>query len=254
MTAILSRRRWAGKQRGEITPEEFREIENLAEPCVGSCAMLGTANTMGCMAEAMGMSLPGSAVIPAVYAKRMQAAYETGRAVMDLVKSGITARDVITRKSVENAIAVLMATGGPLMESCTSRRSIERRVWGTFPGRYLTFSRKVPQIASVYPASPYDMVDFYEAGGVQAVMKELGDLCCTADCITVTGESRGREFGDGFVYRTKRGNKDSGEPFHRDGGVAVLTGKSGSSGRRGKAGGNSRELDAVTAERKSLSE
>ncbi len=100
------------KKRGEITQEEFAEIENLAEPCAGSCAMLGTANTMGCLAEAMGMSLTGSAVIPAIYAKRMQVAYETGRAVMGLVEKHISARQIITKESVENAIALLMAMGG----------------------------------------------------------------------------------------------------------------------------------------------
>lgn len=85
------------KERGEIDEAEFRRIENLAEPGCGSCAMLGTANTMGCMAEALGMSLPGSATIPAVYAQRMQIAYETGRTAVSLVERGLTEVHFLTR-------------------------------------------------------------------------------------------------------------------------------------------------------------
>lgn len=212
------------KQRGEITPEEFREIENLAEPCAGSCAMLGTANTMGCMAEAMGMSLPGSAVIPAIYAKRMQAAYETGRTVMYLVKSGITARDVITRKSVENAIAVLMAAGGSTngimhLQAIYREAGLGHLSLEVFDA----FSRKIPQIASVYPASPYDMVDFYEAGGVSAVMKELGELL-HGDCMTVTGKTVSENLKMALPAAGREVIRTVDDPFHQDGGVAILTG------------------------------
>ena len=212
------------KQRGEITKEEFSDIENLAEPCVGSCAMLGTANTMGCMAEAMGMSLPGSAVVPAVYAKRMQIAYETGTAVMGLVKRGITSRSIITRESIENAIVLLMAMGGSTNAIMHLQAIHKEAGLGALSlERFDVFRRKVPQVASVYPASPYDMVDFYEAGGVQAVMKELESvLHCR--CITVTGESLGRNLEKASYTGRREVIKTREEPFHRDGGVAVLTG------------------------------
>lgn len=212
------------KQRGEIDEEEFAAIENLAEPCCGSCAMLGTANTMGCMAEAMGMSLPGSAVVPAVYAKRMQIAYETGRTVMELVKKGITARQIITKESIENAITVLMGIGGSTnaimhLQAIYKEAGLGRLELDIFD----RFSKTVPQIASVYPASPYDMVDFYEAGGVPAVMKELEELL-NQECIGVTG---------GTVTKVLAGEKGSlreevirsrKEPFALTGGVAVLRG------------------------------
>lgn len=212
------------KQRGEIDEAEFAEIENLAEPCCGSCAMLGTANTMGCMAEAMGMSLPGSAVIPAVYAKRMQVAYETGRTVMDLVKRGITARQVITRESIENAITVLMGIGGSTnaimhLQAIHKEAGLGRLELDVFD----RFSKTVPQIASVYPASPYDMVDFYEAGGVPAVMKELGDLLHPA-CITVTGRTTSElleDMGGSLRHEVIRART---QPFALTGGVAVLRG------------------------------
>lgn len=212
------------KQRGEITQEEFAEIENLAEPCAGSCAMLGTANTMGCLAEALGMSLPGSATIPAIYAKRMQAAYETGQAVMTMVEKKITARDIITKESVENAISVLMGIGGSTngimhLQAIYKEAGMGHLTLDTFD----RFSRKIPQIASIYPASPYDMVDFYEAGGVPAVMKELKDLLHT-ECMTVTGKTVGENLEQFPLTSRREVIRTAEEPFHQDGGVAVLSG------------------------------
>lgn len=212
------------KQRGEIDEAEFAAIENLAEPCCGSCAMLGTANTMGCMAEAMGMSLPGSAVVPAVYSRRMQIAYETGRTVMGLVEKGITARQIITRESLENAITVLMGIGGSTnaimhLQAIYKEAGLGRLELDVFD----RFSKTVPQIASVYPASPYDMVDFYEAGGVPAVMKELEPRLHT-DCICVTGETVAE-----VLKHTEGSLRDEviragTKPFAVTGGVAVLRG------------------------------
>lgn len=212
------------KQRGEIDEKEFQEIENLAEPCAGSCAMLGTANTMGCMAEALGMSLPGSAVIPAIYAKRMQTAYETGRAAMEMVKRGITARQIITKESIENAIAVLMGIGGSTngimhLQAIHKEAGLGRLPLEVF-GR---FSQQIPQVASVYPASPYDMVDFYEAGGVPAVMKELRDHL-HLDCITVSGHTLGENLEQIPETTRREVIKTAQEPFHPNGGVAVLKG------------------------------
>lgn len=212
------------KQRGEIDEEEFAAIENLAEPCCGSCAMLGTANTMGCMAEAMGMSLPGSAVVPAVYAKRMQIAYETGRTVMGLVEKSITARQIITKESIENAITVLMGIGGSTnaimhLQAIYKEAGLGRLELDVFD----RFSKTVPQIASVYPASPYDMVDFYEAGGVPAVMKELEELL-NLECIGVTGGTVEKVLAGEAGSLRKEVIRSRKEPFALTGGVAVLRG------------------------------
>lgn len=212
------------KQRGEIDAEEFLRIENLAEPCVGSCAMLGTANTMGMVAEALGMSLPGCAAIPAVDAKRMQAGYETGRAVMKLVEKGIRARQILTRESIENAMALVMATGGST-NAIMHLQAIHREAGlGDLPlSHFDAFSRRIPQIASIYPASPYDMVDFYHAGGVPAVLHEL-KFMLHLGCMTCTGKTL-KENLDGVkpsemreVIRTVQ------SPFSRTGGIAVLQG------------------------------
>lgn len=212
------------KQRGEIDEEEFAAIENLAEPCCGSCAMLGTANTMGCMAEAMGMSLPGSAVIPAIYAKRMQIAYETGRIVMTLVEKGITARQIITRESIENAITVLMGIGGSTnaimhLQAIHKEAGLGRLNLNVFD----KFSKTVPQIASVYPASPYDMVDFYEAGGVPAVMKEL-EAFLHPECLSVAGGTVAEVLENVSGSLREEVIKTRTQPFAATGGVAVLRG------------------------------
>ena len=233
MPAVYQGKHWDGnivteaagwKQRGEITEQEFAAIENLAEPCTGSCAMLGTANTMGCLAEAMGMSLPGSAVIPAVYAKRMQVAYDTGCAVVKLVQQGITARKIITRQSLENAIAVLMGIGGSTNAIMHLQAIHKEAGLGELPlAVFDAFSKKLSQIASVYPASPYDMVDFYEAGGVPTVMKAM-QAVLHQDCMTVTGQTVAETLkAAGFSTRPEViGSME--KPFDQQGGVAVVTG------------------------------
>lgn len=212
------------KSRGEIGEAQFREIEDLAEPCVGSCAMLGTANTMGCMAEAMGMSLPGTAVIPAVYAKRMQAAYSTGEAVMELIRGGITARQIISAKSIENAITVLMGMGGSTNGIMHLQAIYKEAGLGELPlAKFGEMSGRIPQVASVYPASPYDMVDFYEAGGIPAVMKEL-EMYLNTGCLCCNGRTVGENLSGARCSARREVIRTAKEPFHPTGGVAVLTG------------------------------
>ena len=212
------------KQRGEIDAEEFRRIENLAEPCVGSCAMLGTANTMGMVAEALGMSLPGCAAIPAVDARRMQTGYETGRAIMNLVRKEIRARQIITQESIDNAIALIMATGGSTNAIMHLQAIYREAGLGDLPlSRFDVFSRRIPQVASVYPASPYDMVDFYEAGGVPAVLRELGDRL-HLDVMTCTGRTLREELSFSHASPRREVIRTTAEPFSATGGVAVLEG------------------------------
>ena len=212
------------KRRGDIDQTEFKAIENLAEPCAGSCAMLGTANTMGCLAEAMGMMLPGTATIPAVLAKRRAAACQTGRAVVALVRRGITARQLITRDSLTNAIAVLMAMGGST-NAIMHLQAIHREAGlGDLPLQaFDQASRRVPQVAAVYPASPYDMVDFEEAGSVRAVMREIAPLL-NLQCLTALGDTLEKSLAD-VPYSTMREViRPLDNPHAHTGGVAILTG------------------------------
>ncbi len=212
------------KQRNEINDSEFKMIENIAEPCVGSCAMLGTANTMGCMAESMGMSLPGSAVVPAIYSKRMQIAYETGEVIMELVRKGITARQIITKESIENAITILMGIGGSTNAIMHLQAIYKELGIGELSlKKFDEISKKIPQVASVYPASPYDMVDFYEAGGVRAVMKELQSYL-HIKCLTVNGATVSQNLETAPSSLRKEVISSVDMPFNPNGGVAILSG------------------------------
>lgn len=212
------------KQRGEIDETEFRRIEDIAEPGCGSCAMLGTANTMACLAEAMGMALPGTALIPAVLAERLRAAYRAGETITELVRKGIGARGIMTKEALENAITVLLGIGGS-----TNGILHIQAIWhdaglGELPLEVFdTLSRKTPHIASVYPASVYDIVDFYEAGGIPAVMKELLSLL-NKDALTVSGRSVADNLRDFSGASRREVIKTMSEPFSPEGGVAILKG------------------------------
>lgn len=212
------------KRRGEITEEEFTAIENLAEPCPGSCAMLGTANTMCGLAEAMGMALPGAAAIPAVSSLRLQTACDSGAAVVELVRRGVTARRIITEKSLENAMTVLMGTGGSTNGILHLQAIYAEAELGELPlEAFGEMSRRTPQVASVYPASPHDMVDFYEAGGFAAVMKELLPFL-HGEALTVTGKTV-RENLESVPFSTRREViRPLEDPFSGEGGVSVLKG------------------------------
>lgn len=212
------------KQRGEITQEEFARIENLAEPGCGSCAMLGTANTMCGLAEAMGMALPGTTTIPAVSSRRAQVAYDAGFAVMNLLKKGITSRQILTKEALMNAMAALMATGGSTNGILHLQAIWEEAGLGTLDlDEFGKMSKKIPQVASVYPASPYDMVDFYEAGGYAGVMKELLPLL-NQDVMTVTGKNLAENMKKISFSSRREVIRPLDKPFAPEGGVSILKG------------------------------
>jgi dihydroxy-acid dehydratase len=211
------------KKRGMIDEEEFKVIEDLAEPTCGSCAMLGTANTMGILAEALGMSLPGCATIPAINAKRLTMAAQTGRAIVNLVKKNITSRDIMSPDAFHNAISVLMGIGGSTNAIMHLQAIYFECEYGELPlSTFDEFSNKIPQVASIYPASEYDLVDFYVSGGVQSVMKSLEPLLKT-DVLTVNNTTLKEnlskvKFEENPVIHTLN------NPFNKTGGVAILTG------------------------------
>lgn len=175
-------------QAEKITEKEFKWIEDNAMPTVGSCAMLGTANTMGCLAEAMGIMLPGSATIPAVYSKRMAAAYNSGKAIVDLVHKNIRIQDIITKRALANAIMVNSAMGG-------STNAVLHLLAIAHSGKinltiddFETISSGIQHLVAMIPAGKYTLFDFFEAGGVQALMKEMEEKLYV-DALTCTGDS-----------------------------------------------------------------
>lgn len=214
-------------QIGEATLEEVYDIEELSEPTCGSCAFLGTANTMCCLSEAMGMSISGSALIPAVYNERIRAAFKTGEKIVELVNKDVMSRDIITSASLTNAVKLLLAIGG----STNAVLHLPAIAYdaGLNPQDIITAidesSYEIPLLAKVNPSSGYDMESFYQAGGVPQVMLELKNVL-DLDCMTVDGVSVGENLSR---FRNRYGInsniiKTFEEPFTTTSGLSVLRG------------------------------
>jgi len=211
---------------GKLSLGECEALEDVACPSYGSCSFYGTANTMCVLAEAMGMTIPGGALIPATNAGRMRAAFKTGELIVNLVNMNITARDIITNLSLLNAIRVCMTTGGSTnavlhLAAIAYEAELDMDVLGAFD----EFSRNTPQIVKVNPASKFDMEDFWLAGGVPRVMERIRQLLHT-DAMTVTGETVADNL-ERYSYAFPDNMeviKNLGAPYGYTGGVAVLYG------------------------------
>ena len=207
---------------GKIDEATYRMLEDRAEPTCGSCSFLGTANTMCCIAEAMGLSLPGSATIPATFASRQRAAQASGRQIVELVKSGITARQIINRKGLENAIRVNSAIGGST-NAAIHIPAIGYEADCEIPmDLFEELCRSTPHIAKMNPAAAPNVPDFHEAGGVPAVMRQILPLL-HGDALTVTSKTVAEnvaqaEIKDSNIIRTLK------DPWSKEGGLAVLRG------------------------------
>jgi len=209
-------------KKGEITEEDLIKMEDSCAPTCGSCSFLGTANTMCCIAEAMGMSLTGSAVIPAVYNERLKIAQDSGRAIVRLVLDGINARQIINKKSIENAVRLNSAIGGSTNAALhIPAIAYEAKVEFDMD-IFDKFSRTTPLIAKMNPAAPANVIDFYESGGVPVVMQEISSLL-NKDVLTVTGKTIGENI-KGFESPNNDVIKTFNEPFSLAGGLAVLYG------------------------------
>jgi len=211
---------------GGLSDEELSLIEHNACPSAGSCAGMFTANTMSSVAEALGMSLPGSATPSAVDGLRDVFANDSGRAVVELLRAGIRPRQIMTKEAFENAIAVVMALGGST-NAVLHLMAIanEARVDLTLDD-FNAVAQKVPHIADMKPHGRFHMVDLDRIGGVPVVMRELLDEgLIHGDCLTVTGKSVAENLAaidpsdpDGEVVHRLS------DPIHAVGGIAVLHG------------------------------
>jgi dihydroxy-acid dehydratase len=184
------RRFWAKYRAGEIDAAEIHEVEGNLATTAGTCAVMGTASTMASISEALGMILPGSAAIPAVHADRLRAAEATGRAAMRRAAEKITPDKIVTEKSVENALRVLMAVGGSTnavlhLTAVAGRAGIDIDL-----NRLNRISDETPVLVDLKPTGPHYMEDLFAAGGVGAVLRELQPLL-HLDCLTVAGETLG---------------------------------------------------------------
>lgn len=212
---------------GKITKDALTLLEDQCAPTCGSCQFIGTANTMCCLAEVLGLSLPGSAAIPAVYSERKRAAQAAGEAIADLVIKGIRPSAIITRQSIQNAIIALNAIGGStnaVLHLLALAHEVDipsEEVLGWFEGYGMT----TPLVAKIFPASKYTMQDFYLSGGMPQVLKELEPLLFT-DCMTATGQTMGENIENyPYIFKPDREIiKPVSEPFGMGTGVAVLRG------------------------------
>ncbi|MFO0793244.1 MAG: dihydroxy-acid dehydratase [Candidatus Brocadiaceae bacterium] len=209
------------RKKGEITDAELSCFEMEACPGPGSCQGLYTANTMACVSEALGMSLPRCAASLAISAEKERIAYKSGQQVVELVKKGVTARKIMNRKAFENAIMVDMALGGST-NSCLHIPAIAKEAGVEVDLKLIdAVSAKTPHITSLQPGGDYLLEDLYYAGGIPVVMKRLGnDL---NDNLTVSGLSikeiaQAAEVGDEEVIRAKE------NAYHKEGGIAILYG------------------------------
>ncbi len=206
---------------GRLSEKEAGRLELEACPGAGSCQGMYTANTMACLTEAMGMSLTGCATAPAVSAAKKRLAYRSGEAVVPLVKKGVAARSIMTRKAIENAVAVDMALGGSTNTVLHLMALVNELELDFSLEEFDRISRRTPQIASLRPAGEDMMEDLDRAGGVAAVMKTLGGLI--NDCETVNGASwkriqRAAAVEDPEVVRPLE------RAYRPEGGIAILSG------------------------------
>ncbi len=211
---------------GKISEEELNHLEEQCGPTCGSCSFYGTANTMCCLSEAMGMTLSEGALIPAVYAQRLRMASASGEAIVNLVEKGITSRQIMNEKSMENAIRVLNATGGSTnavlhLLAIAKELGISSEV---MLNKMKKLSQTTPLLVKVNPASKYNMEDFYHAGGIPQVMKELRDKI-NKDVLTVSGKSVEEELKNNLSHDINREIiKTIENPFSTFGGVAIIKG------------------------------
>jgi dihydroxy-acid dehydratase len=184
------RRFWAMHRAGKVDSAEIETIEGNLATTAGTCAVMGTASTMASIAEALGMALPGTAAIPAVHADRLRAAEESGRRAVQMAASPIRPSEVITGKSVENALRVLLAIGGSTnaivhLTAIAGRAGIHISL-----NRLNELSDTTPVLVDLKPTGQHYMSDLYAAGGVGAVLRELRPLL-NLDCMTVAGVTLG---------------------------------------------------------------
>ena len=209
---------------GTMTEEDVLEFEEKVCPTCGSCSGMYTANSMNCLTEALGMGLRGNGTIPAVYSERIKLAKHAGMAVMDMVNKGITARDIITKDSIMNALTVDMALGCST-NSMLHLPAIAHEIGFDFDIKFANpISEKTPNLCHLAPAGPTYMEDLNEAGGVYAVMKELADIgLLNTDCMTVSGKTIGECIATAY-NRDEEVIRPVDKPYSKTGGLAVLSG------------------------------
>jgi dihydroxy-acid dehydratase len=217
------RRFWASFRGDQIDAQEIAEVNNQLVASVGTCSVMGTASTMACVAEALGMMLPGGASPPAVTADRIRIAERTGAQAMAMIGQKLTPDRILTADSIENALRVLLAIGGSTNAIIHLTAIAGRLGIGIDLDRLDAMSRETPVLVDLKPSGQHYMEDFHHAGGLATVLRELRPLL-HLDALTVTGRTLGQEIdaaGKGWPQDVVR---TMANPVYREGGIAVLRG------------------------------
>jgi len=207
---------------GKINADELAYIESNACASAGACSMMGTANTMSCVVEALGMSMPGCATMPAASSAKSTSARLAGEQIMRVMEAELTPRQIVTEESIYNAIRVAVAVGGST-NMLLHIPAIAREAGITITmDLFDELSRKTPLLAKFKPASQFNLLDFHEAGGVPALMKEMEDLL-TLDLPTVTCKTLRENISQTRVTRQEV-IRSLDNPIAPEGGIAILYG------------------------------
>jgi dihydroxy-acid dehydratase len=217
------RRYWAKFRANEIDEEEVAGVNNQLVASVGTCSVMGTASTMACIAEALGMTVPGGAAPPAVTAERIRVAEDTGALAVKIALEGLTIDKILTPKAFENAMRVLLAIGGST-NAIVHLSAIAGRLGHEIDLDLLDrMGKETPVLLDLKPTGQHYMEDFHKAGGVATLLRELKPLL-HLDAMTVTGRTLGEEIeasGPGFAQDVVR---PFSNPIYPQGGLAVLRG------------------------------
>jgi dihydroxy-acid dehydratase len=207
---------------GKMKPEELIQLENAACPGCGSCNGMFTANTMACVTEALGMSLPFCATALANSAMKLRIARETGEAIVRLVCDDVKTSAIMKREAFQNAMNVDMALGGST-NTVLHLSAIAKEAGVALPlSAFDEAGRRVPHLCSMIPSGPYALEDLHAAGGIPALMNELKPLL-NMDALTVTGKSIGENVAGAEVVDAEV-IRPLSKPVHKEGGIAILTG------------------------------
>jgi dihydroxy-acid dehydratase len=224
------RRFWACYRAGEVDEQEISQVEGQLAVTAGTCAVMGTASTMACLAEALGLTLPGTAAIPAVHADRLRAAEATGAAAVRLLGSSHTPDRIVNGKSIENALRVLLALGGSTnalihLTAIAGRAGIRISL-----EQFNELSDTTPVLVNLKPVGHGYMEDFFAAGGMGALLRELKPLL-HLDCMTATGETLAERLAnEPGAYVDRSIIAEFGKPFEPVGGLVALFGNLASGG------------------------
>src|SRR5262245_26084015 len=217
------RRFWAMHRAGKVSEREIETIEGNLATTAGTCAVMGTASTMASIAEALGMALPNTAAIPAVHADRLRAAEASGRRAAELAQAPLRPSQIVSEKSVENALRVLLAIGGST-NAIVHLTAIAGRAGIKIDLKKLnSLSDSTPVLVDLKPTGQHYMSDLYAAGGVMAVLRELKPLL-HLDCMTVAGITLGEAIEKHPAWVDRGVIKPLSDPLSKQGGLVALFG------------------------------